>query len=433
MTLTTTLTTGLALLLAAQALPAPASAAPAAVGSVTIGWADATHELIKITWTETTAAANTLTLHTDDPETAAVRFGTTTADQPNEYLVDPTQLGYTADPRHTSWILVSDGTATTARSVDFDRFHHAQRGAALSFAGDRVRWTAPADTSVDGTPGDPLDLPKAYTYQPMQRVDDDPVGNYECKDTELPATTERTGLVPNPGTAYDLFLTMTNEWGTADVGYLQVGTTQTVTADGPAATAYGATTTIKGHAEGTVMFEQGRPPVCDEVRVDLSNQPLTVQQRTSSTAPWTVVGTVRTTVNGDYTAVVKNPGHRQYRVVRPNTAAFESAWYGGTSGVITVRSLTRVVSAKFIQPVVRLGTRPQAYLWVDPAGTQKAALQFRNAAGAWQGVTYKTLYAGRGLVSFPWNRRGTTRFRWWVPASGGAESVVSPVFTVTVT
>jgi hypothetical protein len=87
--------------------------------------------------------------------------------------------------------------------------------------------------------------------------------------------------------------------------------------------------------------------------------------------------------------------------------------------------------------VITYGTRPQAYLWVNPAGTQKAALQFKNASGAWQGVSYKTLYAGKGLLQFSWSKRGATQFRWWVPGSTTStglhvEPVYSGVFTLTV-
>jgi hypothetical protein len=87
------------------------------------------------------------------------------------------------------------------------------------------------------------------------------------------------------------------------------------------------------------------------------------------------------------------------------------------------------MSAKFITPVIKYGAKPQAYLWVDPANTQKAALQFKNASGVWQGVSYKTLYAGKGLLQFPWNRRGVTQFRWYVPASTHNGLPVAAVYT----
>jgi len=74
---------------------------------------------------------------------------------------------------------------------------------------------------------------------------------------------------------------------------------------------------------------------------------------------------------------------------------------------------------------------------VDPAGTQKAALQFKNGSGVWQGVTHKTLYAGRGIATFTFNRKGATQFRWWVPGSTTStgltvDPVYSGIFTLTV-
>jgi len=46
---------------------------------------------------------------------------------------------------------------------------------------------------------------------------------------------------------------------------------------------------------------------------------------------------------------------------------------------------------------------------------------------------YKTLSSGRGLSgAFAFNRIGQTQFRWWVPASGGADATYSGIFTLTV-
>lgn len=111
--------------------------------------------------------------------------------------------------------------------------------------------------------------------------------------------------------------------------------------------------------------------------------------------------------------------------------------YGTSSAVKLVRSTTRVVSAKFIAPVVTYGTKPQAYLWVDLAGSQQATLLFKNASGAWQGMTHKTLSSGRGIATFTFNRRGATQFRWWIPGSTTStglkvDPVYSGIFTLTV-
>ncbi len=421
-------TLALTLLLSAQALPAPA--APAAVGPVTIAWADAQHDTIRITWTESTPSANTLRLTNGVGWNG---FGTTTAAQPNEYLVRADSLSSATDPADKVWIEVLDDSGATGRSPDFDRFNYGGGSVKLAFTADgKLQWTMAPDTAVDGTPDDPLDLPKAYTYAPRQRVDNDPVGTYECEDTQLPRTTVPTGTAPNPGKTYDLFLDVVNEWGTASYSYIPVGFTKSITLTGPAATPYGGTTTLTGVLTGSVLYESGHPPACEEVTEPVLNQPVVIQQRTSPTAPWTTVGTTKTDNNGKYTAVIKNPGHREYRVIRLDTIQPDSAAYGGVGGSKSVRATTRVVSAKFIQPTVNLGTQPQAYLWVDPAGTQKAALQFKNASGAWQGVAYKTLYAGRGLLAFPWNKRGTTQFRWWVPATAAADATYSSAFSLTV-
>ncbi|GAB3833809.1 hypothetical protein [Kribbella italica] len=424
-------TLGLALLLTTPvAVPVPAHAAGTGIGPVTIAWSDATHTTVKITWTESTPSANTLTLTNGSGGNG---FGTTTAAQPNEYLVRSDSVFNSTDPAEKVWIEVADASGAKGRSVDFDRFNYGGGSVKLAFTADRkLQWTMQADTSVDGTPDDPLDLPKAYTYVPRQRVDNDPVGTYDCEDTELPRTSVPTGTAPNPGKPYNLSLDVVNEWGTAAYTSVPVTFTKSITLAGPAATPYGGTTTLTGVLTGSYLYESGHPPACEQVTEPVLNQPVVIQQRTSPTAPWTTVGTTKTDNSGKYTAVIKNPGHREYRVIRLETIQLDTAAYGGVGGSKSVRATTRVVSAKFIQPTVNLGTQPQAYLWVDPAGTQKAALQFKNASGAWQGVAYKTLYAGRGLLAFPWNKRGTTQFRWWVPATAAADATYSNAFTLTV-
>jgi hypothetical protein len=105
------------------------------------------------------------------------------------------------------------------------------------------------------------------------------------------------------------------------------------------------------------------------------------------------------------------------------------ATVGSTTASKLITATTRVMSAKFITPTINYGTQPQAYLWVDPPNTQKAALQFKNASSVWQGVAYKTLSAGKGLLQFPWNKRGVTQFRWYVPATTHNSLPVAAVYT----
>ncbi|ADB30840.1 hypothetical protein Kfla_1745 [Kribbella flavida DSM 17836] len=431
------LTGAAALLIGTSAPPAAAEISnPAAVGDVRVAWATPAHEGVRVTWTESASAANTLTLYSSDPGAGPTELGTTPAGAANELVVTPARFRRSSDPAVKWWIVVSAADGGSARSVDFDMFTYRPSAVDLSFTADgQVRWTVPADTSTDGTPNDPLDLPTAYRYRVQQSVDTDPdYGNWECAVVrDLPPTTSRTGVVPSAqGLPYEVVVDAENEWGVQDGPGDFVGVTNPPSIAGPARTQYGATTTLTGQVFIRWLLVSGGPPSCDDRRTESVLDTVVVQQRTSSTAPWTVVGTTKTDLAGKYTAVVKNPGHREYRVVRPNKDNGESLSYGAVSGTTTVRATTRVVSAKFISPVISYGTRPQAYLWVDPAGAQRAALQFKNASGVWQGVSYKTLYAGRGLLSFPWNRRGVTQFRWWVPGTATADATYSGVFNLTV-
>jgi hypothetical protein len=411
-----------------------ASAGAANVSNVQVVWADAKQHSIRITWTESQPAANTIVLRSDAGE-GGNEFGHTTAGQPNVYVVDATTLGPQSDPADKVWIEVGDGSGTPGRTEVFDRFNYGGELVTTAFEADgSLRWTVAPDTSVDATPGDPLDRLQDYTYIPQQRVRPDGPGIPGCEAINLGPTTARTGTIPDPGHPYNLVIAADNEWGAVRSNFTGVGKTKSLTMTGPAATKLGEKTTLTGVLNEDFLFEaSGGPPSCSQWPEQTPNQAVVIQQRTSPTAPWTTAGTTRTTGEwGAYTAVLTNPGHREYRALRLNTISGGRASYGGVSGVKPVRATTRVVSAKFIQPVINLGTQPQAYLWVDPAGTQKAALQFKNASGAWQGVTYKTLYAGRGLLAFPWNKRGAVQFRWWVPATTTADATYSGVFTLTV-
>jgi hypothetical protein len=177
---------------------------------------------------------------------------------------------------------------------------------------------------------------------------------------------------------------------------------------------------LGGQRTSRYLHETGSPPVCDEQSGGVADQPVVTtlryleekpagfcQQatddtgkggiqvvlhgRNSATSPWYVVGATKTDAQGKYSFTVKNPGAREYRAVLTDPAAGGVARYQSISASKTVRANTKVVQAKFIDPTIFIGQMPNAYLWVDPAGTQRAALQFKNAGGVWQGLTYKNL------------------------------------------
>ncbi len=421
-------TLALALLVTASTVPVPAHAAGTGIGGVTLAWADAAHTKVRITWTETTPMGNTINVGFNP-------LGSTTAAQPNELVTNAGYFPVTlVGKSHQVSVEGTDGTQ--ALSVPFDSYVYAPDSDSLAVtfsAYDQLRWTLPPDTSTDSTPNDPLDIPSQYTYQVTQGFDPKPDewGTPDCTNTKTVSPTP-TGVLPKPAHPFTFEVMPRNEWGFSTVSR-EVNTIPAIQVTGPPTSPYGGTTTLTGHVDQSALLISGRPPTCDENRFAAFDTTVIIQQRASAAVPWSVVGTTKTGADGNYRAVFRNPGYREYRVVvASGTVPGGTPRFGADSQTIAVRPITRVVSAKFIQPTVNLGTQPQAYLWVDPAGTQKAALQFKNASGAWQGVAYKTLYAGRGLLAFPWNKRGVTQFRWVVPASPAAEAAYSSTFTLTV-
>jgi hypothetical protein len=397
---------------------------------VQIGWTDSTHAKIAIKWTETTPAPNTIVVEKDgSPD---IQLGTTAAADPNQLIVDASSLQPSNDPGDVARIVVSEPTGEQGESPAFDRFVPLAPDPALTFTADGgVQWSVPPVPGTDATPGDPLDVDQPARYSPRLFLNELPHTEEDCAQVVLPSTTARTGVIANRNKPYDLFIYTTNEWAPAGLfgGYAHVSTTS-LTLTGPATSAYGVPITLAGTLSSRYIYESGSPPACVETGGPVgSGQLVALQARNTSTSPWYVVANLRTTTGGQYAFTQNNPGAREYRTVVPNTGGTPSATYGSTTASKLVTATTRVMSAKFITPVIKYGTKPQAYLWVDPANTQKAALQFKNASGVWQGVSYKTLYAGKGLLQFPWNRRGVTQFRWYVPASTHNGLPVAAVYT----
>jgi hypothetical protein len=411
---------GLALPFSAQV----ATAAPGAVDDVKLAWAGGK---VKVSWTESTDVANTVALEIAGKPLKAL--GSTTVGGANELLVPASALEPSADAASSAKIVV--GGNGEARSAAFDRFLGKYPPYQPAMIQGALNWSFAPEPVTDATPNDPLDVGIAPKYQPQVTALD----VADCRVTTLPAG--ENGTIPASSKPYNVKWTAQNEWGSSPVVTYRMRTSTTTFA-APASTVVGqkltmtATTTLRGlqeKADGTCV--EG-PETGGFNLVDMS-----LQARNSATSAWYSVGVVHPNAQGITTFTVTNPGAREYRAATGEGALGGYAQTKSLSGSEIVRATTHVESAKFITLVIAYGTQPQAYLWVDPAGAQQAALQFKNAAGAWQGVGYKTLASGRGLLTFPWSIRGTTDFRWWVPASKSStgldvDAVYSPVFTLTV-
>lgn len=424
---------GIALAAAAVAVlsgwSVPAHAA-GEISAVTLGWEAGK---VKVTWTETAPTANTVTLSTGQ------ELGTTTADDPNELLVAPTAVGLSADAADSVRIQVSDGAAASAASAAFDRYlpQPAKIATALVDPDESVRWSLPA-ASADETPGDPLDVANGTTY--AVKVYEFGTSPGSCVVTPVADSTALTGDIARRAKPYTIQAKPSNEWGSVAFGKearaaVRYSVAQLST---PAPAPYG-TTWVATAGYGVASVGAETPYQCLGFTVHGETRgPVTIEGRADANSPWSLVKTIPSGSSGAYRASLTNLGRYEYRVVRPTERNADGTFvYGDTSDPVVARSITRVVDAKFITPVIPLGTQPQAYLRVDPEGSQQAALQWKNTSGVWQGISYKTLASGRGLLTFPFNRRGTAEFRWWTPGmtlpSGlTVEATYSSVFTLTV-
>ncbi|WP_083750891.1 hypothetical protein [Kribbella sp. ALI-6-A] len=410
------MTSLLATTLLSAALTAPA---PPTVLAADVQLAWTTDGKIRISWNETTPAPNTVVL--ERPGGEDLPLASPSVAEPNTVVLEPAKLEPYGPTVDRARIVVSEPGGDLAPSADFDRYRRGAAQAQLSYRpnGD-MAWSVPPDPVVDSTPNDPLDVTTPTTYGLRLMTGEQPWTYDKCRVEYTARSTALSGVITKQRPMDVTFLAW-NEWGAAQLDW-RWAFSSVVTLNAPASTPYGATATLTGKIATRRIFENPKPPndalpIClEEDAGARANTTVVLQARDSATGGWYVVGSGKTDAAGNYNFPLRNSGAREYRTTVAGTTGTTPV-QPATSPARTVRASTRVVSAKFIQPSVTVGTRPQAYLWVDPAGTQKAALQFKNSAGAWQGLTYKTLYAGRGLVAFAWNTRGTFQFRWWVPGS----------------
>ena len=398
----------------AQALPAGPTAQ---ISAVDVAWT--AQGQIRISWSENTPVANTIKLNDEIP------LGTTSAAGANELVVDAAALGHTSNPADAASITVTDPEGGSSFSRIFDRYLPDPPVLMSVSPEGRATWSVEAEPPL--TANDPLDLEGTTTYK-VTLVEEGAA--HTCQNTLLSDSTATSGTIPKRAKPYHVHVVPRNEWGTGEPGQTGPVRISRLTITAPALPQYGTSVTITGMLVESSLLESSQPTQCNQIFSPGGGQGVILHARNTPTKPWYVVTTTTTTSSGKYRFTVKNPGAREYRVIRRTLQRTMDFVYGTSTPAKLVKATTRVMSAKFITPVISFGAKPQAYLWVDPAGSQRAALQFKNASGAWQGVLYKTLSSGRGLATFNWNRRGTTRFRWWVPGSRTTTGLkVDPVYT----
>lgn len=408
----------LGVVVACLATASPAPAAARVVADVRISWADAGHRAVRVEWREAPAA----------PNHVQVLYGAGTSgipevyldrDAPNSVLIRTDRFAVDQVARIAVAVGTPGGTDTgTAYSATFDTQTLPQpRVTSIApGAGSTMTWSWPAvRPRTDPNPGDPLDLPATVRYQPLAS------GGPAMVPAAAVTTATRASRRDHGGT-YRLGVAAVNEWSPVADGYEALYRAADVAAStaavrAPAVATYGSNVIVYGQVRLRLYgCRPGRP--CGSVDAGAAvGRPVRIEARPNSTSRWLLARSTRTDSHGIYRGVFGTPGSRQYRVVVPNLDPGAGYYRGTVGGPVTTVALTRILSARFLDPTVGYGRPAVAFLAVAPGSATRAVLQRRGADGVYRGIGYVRLSSGRGAFRITATPRGSSYYRYVVPAS----------------
>lgn len=324
--------------LTATSLPAwSATISISGVSGVTIAWTSPAHTGIKISWTETTPAANSIKLTAPGFTT---ELATTAAGDPDEAVIPVPLPRFTAseDPADKSAFIVSADGQGEARSVFFDRYVPTGKTPAMAFgSADTLRITGSATTGTDATPNDPLDLTTPVRWRQSMLVQRSSAG--DCGGKVWPVSTSPVLTIQAPPTPIVPMVLPTNEWGTASTqtsGYGSM-TTAGVKTSAPTTARRKATWTLTGELLQKHLYYTPWNGDCGMEYQNSTGRTVVLQARKSSTDAWASVTSTKT-VNDKFTLKATHWYTRQYRVVVPNRVTGGTADHGVASGYRTVKA-----------------------------------------------------------------------------------------------
>ncbi len=369
----------------------PAHAAEPAPTNVVVGWVDATHQAVRLSWDEVAPRANEILLLRDNA--VAVGQFLTTAEDANQLDIPKASIpGGVENLRFAVAAGTNGGEVSPyAKSLPFDtRRPVAPTLGSVTRAGAllTIKWL-PQAGPTDSTPSDALDLTGTELFSPR----------YEAggKVTALGPTWPDTEIsFTNPVPTYTFSVAPSNEWGAGAAGAQVSVRTANLTAQVPARGLYGTESLIQG-SYGHAVERQ-----------------VVLQARNSATAAWYVVGTTVGKPTGAYAFRVTNRGTRQYRVLTASFVSGAHVWYGGTTAAATLTTAHRIVSAKFYAPTVKRGQTATALLNVDPQFTGRVALQRWNGT-TWVHVKDVLINSGYARGQFVSTTAGRVAYRYYVP------------------
>jgi hypothetical protein len=297
----------------------PAGAVPPAVPAPTdvrVAWTSDARTDVAITWDETGATRNRVTLvRAADGVAHNVEPKLVEADQPDRVLL--WQGLYDTDFRVRVVAVDADGAEISEPAFspvfDTDRDPAARIVSVTPREDGSIVMTWRPGSYTDRNPGDPLDTPGPVRYIPVASL-------FEFNEYEelAPPTTATSFVVPPRRTPVDVGVrTASNGWyGYTGVSASVAGTRLTVTIPKQATT--GGTVTATGRVIKTGRLCDLGP--CPTVEEEDKGREVRLQERAGSAAGWRTVATTKAGPDGAYTLRAPFAGTRDYRVVAPVVA-----------------------------------------------------------------------------------------------------------------
>ncbi|TDU89837.1 hypothetical protein EV138_3414 [Kribbella voronezhensis] len=411
-----------------------------AVGVAQIGWTDATHTNIRISWP---AHTGPLRVVSKSPLSAdRVLADQTSADQvviaKGQLQVGSTDVMVEVRDA-TSKELVAQTTHfdTIAPYPSLDWPAKAAAGGAIT-----VSWTFESSTGApDSTPNDPLDVTPTSARIRM-------TGTNGCTWTKLPAVNGQHGstTLPYQKPPFRVGTYADTEWGASqDQGLAVVNFA--VSQKVPASTPYGDDIRVPFTSDAIRPGHCSNGVASAPYKVSVQNA-VDLQTRNSSTAGW------RSTSGGAVIWPALTPkvfretsiGAREYRTVAYNDYEAvviagsdpEVNWVVGYSAVTPpVAAVTpyKLMRAMFSPATVTLGQKTTAVIGVRPYSNVTGIIQRWNGT-AWVTHSSLAIRSGDGTYSYKPTVRGKQTFRFLVPSStyGGLKInwIATNAFSLTV-
>jgi hypothetical protein len=401
----------LAVLVALAAGSLTACTSEPAPTDVAVAWADASHQMVRVTWKESGSQPNKVSVAgvaAAPPD--VVQY--IDADVPNSTLIRA--LDFPKDGTfRVSVVLGSLSGGITSKPGLSPMFDTDGPAAPLLASvgtprtgGVQVDWR-PGPPVEDFTPGDPLDLNTPSTaFVPTVSG----AGPHRARPLTAAGKANRhviKGIQP----PFLFTVRATNEWGATD-GASVVADTTTTTAAFPARTVFSLSTPIRGRViRNRLVCRAGN---CAPQPMPGPGLPVVLQARADSSKPWSAVATTWTRDGGAFNFAPQSPGTRQYRVLAATFTGSPWMAFGSGSGAGTTSSRVRVWP-RFSAPVVGYRQRVTASVRIWPAVHTTATLQRWNGR-AWVSVKYVAVRNGVGSYQFTALMKGSYGFRFVVPS-----------------